>query len=461
MPVTRGQSQGQGRSRLDVDDDEASEGPEGSVSAPSRLNYDLRELSPSTTQRVRAAWTNRFVVEIFKEFHSEQRDEYFAVQITEPRKIQYSVRIGSPASGYGEMQCSCKSPKPCQHIFWLVDQIAQRSVPDSVRGSTLKFSPQGVLQGAPDAYSQIKHVGVTTLTDALNCRLSVEESDEGSPEIIPASSKLWMIRDMLAVFSTETPDEYRPDLFNDLPVDVLAENALVKKDLERTLARVLLMDDDVFECLQSVVSTEYCAIDFFDKMEKKAVSAMVLMDHCRPPGRNESREIHDVEWCAKTLDRIVESIRTYPLSRKLSLSRVAKEQAARSLVLILENVVDRNQDMYAGNEWRNTRQRATPIDTHNLLQKMVGSSAGSVPRPFILDQLGDLAEATYSMVYTLDEIFVKVRSSNAPSIYISRLEKLIQRLKSESDRGAGEPSGIKRSGTSSGKRSAPPPKRMK
>lgn len=476
MPNTRTQSQ-----RSDDDDDNSEAFETAGVSAPSNLNYDLGELSPTTTQRVRSAWRGHFVVEQLKQFHSGEPDEYYAIQITEPRSIQYSVRIGSPSSRFGEIECSsnCKSPKPCQHIFWLLDQIAKRSMPESQRGGTLKFSRQGSLVNAPDVFTQIKHMGAKALTESLNWRLSVEDSDEGDEgeeddveepvaATVPPSTKLWMVRDILATLSTKTPEEYRPDLFNDSPSSSTTHALIVKRDLERTMARVLLQDDYIFNYFRRLLSIDHCAGDFFEKMAQKAMATMAQMDACKPPRKNEapSGQIHDVEWCASTLQAIVNSIEAYAVSRNFTLGKGAREKAAKTLVSILENVVERHQDLYAGNDWRNTPQRATPIDTHNLFQVMVGHSGHGGNKLFIVDQLSDLGDAAHSVVDTLDLILSSVRSNNGPRIYVSRLESLIRRLKSEvrvapTRRGPGEPSSSKRSGASSGTGSVPPSKRMK
>src|SRR5439155_17492040 len=109
----------------------------------------------------------------------------------------------------------------------------------------------------------------------------------------------------------------------------------------------------------------------------------------------------DVAWCASKLRELVKRIRHH-LELRAPLGRATKTKAFRLLVTILEEVTNRNHDVYVNITWtREASSNETAVD-RNLYQRLIGSSikAGRTEIPpqegdkgnLIIEPLRDLTD---------------------------------------------------------------------
>lgn len=378
MPTTRAQSSRlsqSGHETADYDDssDEAdtTERPE----APSNLLYDQRDLSPGTKERLDAAFEGRFVVESCGERSvSSGQGKYYAFQLAET--VAYSVRIGAPGSNYSNVECSnCNEPQPCRHVFWLLDQINKHTLTTAQKRGSLTLSARGYPSEVPEPFERISKIGIEELAELANWEVRSEPYNEPDQE-----TKAEEIREILAVLSPRTADEYRPDIFDHLTVDQSFTPALARRDLASLVAKSLMVNPDMFHHFRAIVSPNYCAADFFRKMREKADEVLAQMNKYIETGVTEDgNEVYDIPWCARTLTNIVQAIRAKVL--KSPLGKPAKAEAGSALVRILSEVVARNGDAYEGRVWEKTPQRKMPDKDRNLFYRLIVSPTRSADPP--------------------------------------------------------------------------------
>ena len=134
------------------------------TSPNTKLHYDTSQLSASVFSHVRAGLQSSLTFSRCSEY---KEAEYFALQVSESAV----VRVGAPGSKYSAVTCHCDSePKPCRHIIFVQDQLANRTLNDQQKAKTLPLSRNGVPKETLDAYQSIKHGGSALLTE-LGCEV--------------------------------------------------------------------------------------------------------------------------------------------------------------------------------------------------------------------------------------------------------------------------------------------------
>ncbi|KAK6587388.1 hypothetical protein PZA11_000678 [Diplocarpon coronariae] len=107
-------------------------------------------------------------------------------------------------------------------------------------------------------------------------------SDESSDE--EKEERIMIFRDILATFSDVETEKFRADIF-DLRDDVNMEPILVSKDLEATVVRVLMKDDNFFPPFKNLVSHDIRAIAYFKKKGAKARNTLDRLERSCGVGR--------------------------------------------------------------------------------------------------------------------------------------------------------------------------------
>jgi hypothetical protein len=250
----------------------------------------------------------------------------------------------------------------------------------------------------------------------------------------------------MATLSSYVTDDFRSDIF-DTPDDISLDDQFVLGDLEATLAKILIKDDDIFHQFDALVPRNARASDYFRKMGLKAQHTCVLLDNYCEVGPAAGQQ-YDIIWCAQTLNDIVTAI-SQNVAQRQPLSPASREEAAKALVSILSMVVkDRNHDVYQNPQWPRRRPHGEPQIDRNLYERLIGTQSRANPAGgnFVIKALQDLPEAQ-RFVDELEDILRILKTIGwgpAPQAYTDKLNAIIAQLK----RGSGP------SASSSGKRAA-------
>lgn len=364
-------------------------------------------------------------------------DRRYAFQIADAEVVRYGVRVKPTNTGLPQCSCNPNSESVCRHVRWLLDQLGHTDATSAAVDS-------------PDYYGQITAAGLENICEELHWELRTgTESDEeettwqlnkdhrskshGLQTRGMVRERLKEVRDILATLSNESTVDYRKDIFESVD-DITLEDILVPHDLEATVSRLLVHDDDVFYQFKSLVSHNTRAVDFFRKMNHKAKQACRLLDEYVQHGAAAGQ--HDLIWCSQQLVNIVNFISTNVTERQ-PLSAESRMEAAKSLVsILLEVVKNRNKDVYQDDRLPRRRQHGEPHTDRNLYQRLIGSISPQNPvgNAFIIKALQDLPEAQ-AFVEDLEEILHILGTIGwgpAPKPYREKLTTLIAQLKQRS-----------------------------
>lgn len=363
--------------------------------------------------------------------HCRQHNSTYAFQIADAEVHRCSIRINEAGT---RPTCSCGEEGTCRHIHWLLNKL------ERTRKDTTAVAPR--------PHEIISAKGFKNVCEELHWELREGlDSDSEEPQwkirkdyavTAPGhqtrglfKERVRVVRDILATFSTSPMDEFRKDIFEG-PDDFAVGKVLVPRDLEATVSRLLILNDEVFTQFKTLVKPDIRASDYFQKMAVKAQNTCVLLDKYCDGGPTEAGGNFDLIWCAQTLTNIVTSIHTNVIDRQ-PLRSSSREEAARALISILRMVVkQRNHDVYQNLKWKRSRVHGEPQIDRNLYQRLIGSTARANPAGgnFVIKILQDLPEAR-RFVEDLEEIYnlLKTVGWSAPQSYLDKLESLITQLK--------------------------------
>jgi hypothetical protein len=365
-------------------------------------------------------------------------DPRYAFQIAEAQVERYSVRILQ--SSPNTPACTCGGTRPCRHVQWLLDQLARTNL-------SIERGPD------PNLYQAIRQRGLENVCEDLHWELrdgsdsdpeDAEESNwqlEKKVSLSRASrqtrgivrNRLNLVRDIMATLASEPTEDYRKDIFES-PNDITDEEIVVPGDLGGTISRLLIRDEGAFFRSRNLVSHDLRATEYFKNMGFKAHKACELMDQYAQLGHSHGQIHHDVAWCGKTLIEIVNTLGRNIVARQQQkpLRSSSRQEAAKALVSILAEVVNRNKDVYRDDRLPRRRPHGEPQTDRNLYQRLIGSASSSNPAGplFVLKELQDLPEAQ-PFVEDLEEILTKVKTIawSAPQIFQEKLVAIITQLK--------------------------------
>ena len=364
----------------------------------------------------------------------------FAFQIAYAEVETYSIRISADDG----VTCSCDAMETCHHVIWLLEQIGRT-----------KEDVEGI---ESDLYRHISDMGLENVCEDLDWELRQGSDSEevkwqlkkdfqtsklGRQTRSMVRVRMDVVRDIMAALTPELTDSYRPDIF-DTPEDITRGPVLVERDLEATLARLLVLDDVFFYKFRSLVSRNLRATECFRKMGLKAEETFHLLQEYEAHGPKAGQQ-HDLAWCAETLVDIVETISSNVTMRQ-PLNPSSREEAAKSLVAILKDVVkNHNYDHYQSVTWPRRRPHGEMQIDRNLYERLIGSTSRSNPSGgnFVVKALQNLPEAQRfvdDLQATLD-LLEAVGWGPAPRAYRDSLSGLIAQLKSLPASGASSSSG--------------------
>ncbi|EAW11853.1 uncharacterized protein ACLA_006100 [Aspergillus clavatus NRRL 1] len=382
------------------------------VQANSGITYDLARLDGDCEARALVGLTGQFeVVGCYK------AREGYDFQLSErPR-----VHIGPDA-----YTCTCSTyvghpGVACQHIFWLLDQLHGCFV-SRPPASEVTLLNDG---GSPDLprVERLLDGKLEAVAEQLNCPYVLSQSEGGM-------SRSQKVRDIMSAFNAETlSDEFRLDLVESADHSRTPEQCVVQGDFEATIFRLALHDDAVYSSLCKAMPSGACAAIYFDKVQENSRRLLVEFDHYCQTGQLPEDQISiEVDDVVKQLRRNVNRIQQNIVSR----APHGSEGAAKALVILLEDICNRNKDALDGNRWERVTFDGEDEDQRNLYYQLIGR-ADETGEFFILETLEKIQpRALDQFGDRLGRILQKVEVNRAPKAYILRLSALVRTVESVS-----------------------------
>lgn len=367
--------------------------------------------------------------------HCREIDQCYAFQIAYAEPEYYSVRINPTDAVYRQPPtCTCQSNGTCHHVQWLLERIGRTSA--NVVGA-----------GNVGPYERIRTVGLGNVCDQLQWELregsdseeTIWDLKKSNPATDPGrrtrqmtDSRKKLVRDIMATLSPSqvVTEDYRPDLF--VGGGLNSATIYQPKDVDATLARLLMVNDEMLNGMKSVVYSEIRASVYFSNAMTKADTACKLLEQYSQNGPIDG-EHYTVIWCATELSNIVGAIRQNLLDRS-PLPPASREAAAKALVDILDMVVHRNHEAYQGASWPRHKPHGEPQVDRNLYLRLIGlpsKAKPAMPANFVLDTLQDLPEAR-AYIEKLEDIWYELGTigwTPTPTQYRSKLAGILQQLK--------------------------------
>lgn len=321
----------------------------------------------------------------------------------------------------------------------------------------MPLTRDGVPRLVLDAFQRIKEGGDGLLKTLEGKSRAVSGKDnESDPQRNPRNvrERINDVRDILASFSpTESRDEYRPDIFENIRRQGPPQNQLFPDDLEKTLALSMITNGQVFDHLSKIVPESHCAIDYFEKKHKKMLKALKTMDEYTSNKKKvQGSPAPDVAWCASVIETSVEEVISRINDAPSPLNPSAKESAAKALSKILKELSDRNVDVYNRGIWRHAKEQALDIKDRNIFVRFFDHGPEH-SKKFILDDLSDLGDSAIpyrEMIEEAAEAFDSAyRHKKIPKAYADKVQRIVGDLKG-SGSSTKSKSGSKRPGDESG-----------
>ncbi|KAB5536679.1 hypothetical protein GE09DRAFT_336665 [Coniochaeta sp. 2T2.1] len=395
-------------------DDSTDEYDNSTVRSPTRLKYNIERLSPHTRKMVRSLWGESFEEppEISLQWCDRMLDadgniDFYAFQMHEV--VPRSVRIGSPKSQYAEPQCQCGAPKPCKHLIWLSDCIAQQALYDHDPQEPLTLNEQGYPEELGQPFRCISDMHLDVLADGLHCEVGHPLGRSGpSPQLFADAQSI------IASITDKPQSDFNAPR-SDLPWRTFDPASLVHhKDPEGTLFSLLLASHRLSAWIRSLLRSSDPARSPFQQIEFRARRVFTDLDtflaSTSPPGSSspDTEGACGVPWAATSLTRCVRQIHTLIVRAEAPLSPPERASAARALVRILRGVVDRHDT----------------DSSKSLYTWLIGDRDDS----FIADSLELLVDQG-QFIDEIEDILAHVGMRGAAASWVGKMEAVVVRMR--------------------------------
>ncbi|KAL8995688.1 MAG: hypothetical protein Q9169_004621 [Polycauliona sp. 2 TL-2023] len=406
-------------------------------------------MSPLSANQVTSGIAADFVVDRVRR-HESHQGAYFAFQMGRPE----SVRIFDPADGEQHVECTCEEFRSnqviCIHIYWLFDGL------NAVLKTQTNLGAQVIRAG--DVLTQVSAfyglIGsqLSLLPSLLGATRDEISSDTDDAADAIGSSALShthaeQVRDILSVFDTTAlPEDYDPGHASTSASNG-RQNLLVPNSLAATIYQIAIRDEKVFESLRDVITHDMCANVHFSKLRARAREAFARLDSFIENGPLEDANTsdHDIPRCARMLRAVVDQMCHTRDSRSSSgpLSAPVKRRVAEILVEMLQEVCNRNEDVYYRIGWEREMVDGEPDRNRNLYAYLIddpprctSSTPNWMKETFIIDRLRQtpadewrhLIERLTSIV---DQMRERMEDEDSPPLAYTKLERMIQEYTAE------------------------------
>ncbi|KAL8764053.1 MAG: hypothetical protein Q9184_000341 [Pyrenodesmia sp. 2 TL-2023] len=446
MPTTRsqrarGRGRGggaRGRGRPASSQGATTPAPTGPVQGHSGLFYNLQEMSPPSAIRAIAGINADLFVDRVRR-HESDRGAYYAFQLNRP----VSVRIYNPIAQGQDIECTCEefrtSGAICTHIYWLFDGL-NALLDTSTASASEALSRMDIVTRASALY-RAQLPSLPTILNASHDELASDSDDAVEAVLSPTfpDARADQVRDMLSVFDhRRLPNELGED-FTPAPPSVTPQDFYVPNNLAATIYRLAVRDESVFRRLRRVVTHDVCADAHLSKLRARAREAFARLDsyiHDGPSGSNDQ----DVPRCARMLRSIVDQIcQTRNLRASTGpLSPALVTKVAEILVEILQEVCNRNEDVYHRIGWEREVGEDEPERNRNLYVYLIddpprfsSSTPNWMTETFVIDRLRQMPANEWRhlierLTSILDQIREYMPDEDQPPLAYTKLERMIQ-----------------------------------
>ncbi|RYO99808.1 hypothetical protein DL764_006701 [Monosporascus ibericus] len=430
VPTTRSQSRSQ-----QEDPSSDSEGESvydyTPIVAPSKLAYSLSNLDEDSRDSVIDTFSEPPRLSL-KAYASREQYAVFEVE----GLATYEIRTGAEDSHFAFPTCTCGAQeKPCGHIIWLFDQLASQSLTN--KGQTLTMTNQGYAAQLGRPFAKLTDFHIDMFVDSLHY----------SPADNPSPRRVQETREILASLNDTPVDEYRPDLVGG-PGE---EGEIINRgDLEKTVFSMLLRNNDFFLYFLSLMPSDEVINNRFRRLEQRASAAFEGLDaYAANPALWAARSPKNVAWCAAHLALVLDQVSAAIQTAAAPPEPWEQRAAARTVMRVLEGVVERAGDV-------GPAEPLLPRGQRNLFFCLIGDE----DRGFavgVLDQLPPAVLAPW--LDRLAAVEARVLSRGVPPSYLENLRSLIARVRgsASSSPSSFAAAGAKRSGHGNDRRA----KRMK
>jgi len=296
---------------------------------------------------------------------------------------------------------------------------------------------------------------VDSLPDQLNLARG-NDADYDSDDSITLESSFTAsdalkesVTDMLSVFdSVALPQDYGRG-FQEATTTASLEDLFVPGNLSATIYGLAVRDASIYKRLTKVISPDRCASSYYAKQRARAEEAMrSLGRYIRDgPSPNPATQDMDVPECARTFRMIVHQICQDRDSRtaKQPLSAAVITKVAEILVEILQQVCNRDIDVYENITWPRVGANDEPERDRNLYMYLIGDPPRDPSAPawmnddFVIDQLlnfptNEWRHLVEPLTTLREEIYERAVEYGLPSIdYAAKLEAMLREYTNEAE----------------------------
>lgn len=322
--------------------------------------------------------------------------------------------ISIPASQHDEPQhitCNkCDSPaRDCRAGLWLFDQIASQTLGGA--DQPLVMTAEGYAEELGDIFETITDHDIDTLANGM-------QYNDTYRSWSPVPRRVRESREILASLHKTPVSMYRMDLYGPGDDDDDDDDIVHENDLEKTIFRMLLRNDQFFKYFLSVMKPDKLVNNRFRKLQHKAdcVLAKYLTRATRldalAGGLDPAEQSKLVRWCTKSLKAIIKEIRLALLPADRSIQSWQLDSAARALIHILLKLVELNVGISSD---------ATSQRDLNLFHWLIEDRDSE----FIVDILRDLVPKDILVLYEEDLMDIRDRLQGVPQQWYETFCSLI------------------------------------
>ena len=296
---------------------------------------------------------------------------------------------------------------------------------------------------------------VQSLPEQLNLTRSNDADYDSDGSISPENSlpegdaRKESVKEMLSVFDEAAlPQEYGRG-FRDAPATASSADLFVPGNLSATIYGLAVRDESFYRRLTKVVTPDICASRYYAKQRARAQETMRSLDKYVRDGPSLTPGTRDVDIpeCARIFRLIIHQICQDRDARtaKRPLSAAVITEVAQILVEILQQVCNRDFDVYEDISWPRVGAEQEPERNCNLYMYLIGNPPKNPSAPvwmnddFVIDQLrnfpiNEWRHLVEPLTSIQEDIYERAMEHGLPSVtYAEKLETMLQDYTDEAE----------------------------
>jgi len=236
-------------------------------------------------------------------------------------------------------------------------------------------------------------------------------------------SKQDTVRDILSTFEINVlPEQYLEEQYSFITRRRTLAECLVPGELDATIFRLAMNDDDVYRALRETQPAPPCASHYYNKMRYRISALISAFDtYCTrgTPSTANGTPLEVEVVAARLLDHVRR------IDKNLSMrGQDGNGEAADCLIVALYEVCVRDRDAFEGIRWRRRAKRDEREEDRNLYHQLIRRL--NEDDAFVLDVLAKLpAWALQQRLSRLVQIRDLVDQRITPPLYEAKLRGII------------------------------------